>query len=223
MKNQAQMQETANLLEWIRLFNLAINDVRTSWQPSLALEVALVQAVEGNKMQVQFPRAAIQANPARVAKEDSLTNQNQAQPIKEDISVPPTAGNEPVEKEIPPAIPNPGINIQKIQENWNAIRVEVKKILPQTEALLHSYKSLQFKEGALVIGFSSEILKSKMETVENLAITRDAIQKVLGVVVRVQCVVVGNKSTNVSADMEIDADSIVGTALNLGGKLVHRE
>ena len=130
---------------------------------------------------------------------------------------------ETVEKTTLAAVQTSGIGIQKLQENWNAIRAEVKKILPQTEALLHSYKSLQIKEGALVIGFSSEVLKSKMDTADNLALTQDAIQKVLGVKIQVQCTVVGNKSNTASTDSGIDADGIVGAALNLGGKLVHRE
>ena len=74
-----------------------------------------------------------------------------------------------------------------------------------------------------MIGFSSEILKSKMDTTDNLALTQDAIQKVLGVKIQVQCAVVGSNSNTVSSEMGIDADGIVGTALNLGGKLVHRE
>jgi hypothetical protein len=62
-----------------------------------------------------------------------------------------------------------------------------------------------------------------MDSPENLSITQDAIQKVLGEQIQVQCAVVGNKSSNVSSDMGIDVDGIVGTALNLGGKLVRRE
>ena len=226
MKNQAQMQATATLLEWIRLFNLAISDLRTSWQPSLALEVAFVQAMEVGLPGAMMPPSPATKPQAKVVKEEPRLTQSQpvvANPTKKEtvhVEAP-----EPVENKTIPASTAlvSGIGIQKIQENWNAIRAEVKKILPQTEALLHSYKSLQLKDGTLVIGFSSEILKSKMDSPENLSITQDAIQKVLGEQIQVQCAVVGNKSSNVSSDMGIDVDGIVGTALNLGGKLGRRE
>jgi DNA polymerase-3 subunit gamma/tau len=229
MKNQAQMQETATLLEWIRLFNLAISDIRTSWQPSLALEIAFAQAVEGERQRIKVPQVSAAAAPApvKVTKEEPRPAKSQpvieSAPVKKEVVT-------VKEVEIPmksnaQAAPaqSSGINIQKIQENWNAIRAEVKKVMPLTEGLLHSYKSLQFKGDVLVIGFSSEILKSKMNTAENLSLTQDAILKVLGAQIQVQCIVVNGKSTSVPADMGIDADSIVNTALNLGGKLVHRE
>ena len=237
MKNQASMQETATLLEWIRLFNQAISDTRTSWQPSLALEVALVQAFEGNTQlqraprevvsTVQVPAAQAHAAPVQAATKPTKTA---AQPAAVEIPQQPasqTASSveavKPAQASVVASGQSAEIGIQKIQENWSAIRVEVKKVLPQTEALLNSIKSLNLKEGVLSIGFSSEILKSKMDTAENLNLTQDAIYKVLGVQIKVQCVVVGNKANNLSADMGIEADSIVSTALNLGGKLVHRE
>jgi hypothetical protein len=49
------------------------------------------------------------------------------------------------------------------------------------------------------------------------------IQKVLGVEVQVQCTVVSGKASSTAAEMGIDADGIVGTALNLGGKLIHTD
>lgn len=239
MKNQARMQETATLLEWIRLFNAAISDIRTSWQPSLALEIALVQAMEGSVQQANVPHASVVvAQPTAIKEPVRSSPQPAVQPAvtkKETAAVAPveSASKAQTSKVAPVAsaatssapanAPAAGIGIQKIQENWNAIRAEVKRLNPLAEGLLHSYKSLVIKDGVLVIGFSSEILKSKMDTAENLALTQDAIQKVLGVKLQVQCAVVGAKTTTVSADMDIDADGIVSTALNLGGKLVHRE
>ena len=225
MKNQAQMQEASTLLEWIRLFNLAISDIRTSWQPSLALEVALMQAMENSTPGSVVSHMPVQVPQAKAVKEEPriIPAQATVEKTKPDIETRAVPAAETVEKTTSAAVQTSGIGIQKLQENWNAIRAEVKKVLPQTEALLHSYKSLQIKEGALVIGFSSEVLKSKMDTADNLALTQDAIQKVLGVKIQVQCTVVGNKSNTASTDSGIDADGIVGAALNLGGKLVHRE
>ena len=224
MKTLAQSSEPSDLLEWIRLFNGAISDIRTSWQPGLALEVAFVQSISGDPI----PRERVTTAPAKqtpvVAAKTAATPivekpaEATASPIKSE-----PAKTEP--KSEPPAestAPKTGTSVQKIQENWPAIRAEVKRVLPQTEALLNSHRSLSIKDGVLIIGFASDMLKSKMDTADNLAITRSALQKVMGLDIQVQCTVVGNKSA-APAELGIEADGVVGTALNLGGKLIHKE
>jgi DNA polymerase-3 subunit gamma/tau len=236
MTTQAKMQDTVSLLEWVRLFNAAISDTRTSWQPSLALEVALIQAAEAAEFNSTAPRMGIQQTvPTRTVPVETHTAPARAatEPVRQAAS----AKTEPAaavstQKEPgktvavsaqKPAAAGVEINVQKVQENWNAIRAEVKKVRPQTEALLNSIKSMTVKDGVLVFGFSSDVLKSKMDTEENISLAQDAIYKVLGVQIPVQCAVVGSKAGAVPADMGIDADGIVGAALNLGGKLVHKD
>jgi DNA polymerase-3 subunit gamma/tau len=236
MTTQAKMQETASLLEWVRLFNAAISDTRTSWQPSLALEIALVQAAEAAEFNSTAPRMAIQQMvPTRTAPVETHTAPARAaaEPVRQTAAAKtePAAVVSPQKesgKTVAVSSPKPAaagveINVQKVQENWNAIRAEVKKVRAQTEALLNSIKSMTVKDGVLVFGFSSDVLKSKMDTEENISLAQDAIYKVLGVQIPVQCAVVGSKTGAVPADMGIDADGIVGAALNLGGKLVHKD
>jgi DNA polymerase III subunit gamma/tau len=112
--------------------------------------------------------------------------------------------------------------LHRIAQNWPRVRVAVKKTRPATEALLNSCKLLGMKNGALVIGFQGEIVKSKMDTPENLELTRQAIATVAGVSVGLICVV-SNKSGTAPNDLDIDRDGMVGTALNLGGQIVHKE
>lgn len=226
MKTLAQSSETNALLEWIRLFNAAIADTRTSWQPGLALEVAMVQSIEGTVAPTQAATApVVQRAPVQPKPATAVAPKPTEQPVTPPVTQAKVEKAEPV-AEKPASVPSgdiAGVSVQKIQENWPAIRAEVKHILPQTEALLNSHKSLQIKDGALVIGFASEMLRSKMDTADNLALTRDAIQKVMGVNILVQCTVISNKGGSAPADLGIDADGIVGTALNLGGKLIHKE
>ena len=224
MKTLAQSSEPSDLLEWIRLFNGAISDIRTSWQPGLALEVAFVQSISGDPVvrervttvpAKQTPVTAAKPAAAPVVEKPAETT---AAPVK---SEPAKAEPKP-EPPAEPSAPKTGTSVQKIQENWPAIRAEVKRVLPQTEALLNSHRSLSIKDGVLIIGFASDMLKSKMDTPDNLAITRSALQKVMGLDIQVQCTVVGNKSA-APAELGIEADGVVGTALNLGGKLIHKE
>ena len=90
----------------------------------------------------------------------------------------------------------------------------------QAEALLNSQRMVQVKNGVLVLGFQSETLKSKMENPENIEVTQRVIHNIFNVDIPIQCVVVTSKGT---AETTVDPDGLVSTALNLGGKLVHRD
>jgi DNA polymerase-3 subunit gamma/tau len=73
-----------------------------------------------------------------------------------------------------------------------------------------------------VIGFSSDVLKQKMEAEDNLRLARQAILKVTGMDVPVLCVVIGNKANPGGSDLDIEGDGIVGTAINMGGQIVQK-
>lgn len=112
---------------------------------------------------------------------------------------------------------------QGLQQNWGRIKQMVKKRSPMMDGLLNSVRSFVLKDDqTLVLGFQSEVVKSKMDTPENLDILCKAIQAAIGVSPVVRCVVVGSKS-NQSSDLDVDGDGMVGTALDLGGKIVYEE
>ena len=216
MQRHSQTVETSVLLEWIRLFNEAINDLRTSWQPAMALEMAFARAVgdEGEAAEIKPQKKT----PARTVETDDKPVQKTVQKTVEKAA---TAAEKqpPAEEKSKPAQADGSVTTQTIKENWNTIRAEVKRQRSQTEALLNSQRLVQVKDGGLVLGFASEVLKSKMETAENLEVTRQAINTILKVDLPITCIVVNNKTTESNMDLDVDADGIVGTALNLGGKI----
>jgi DNA polymerase-3 subunit gamma/tau len=231
MRKHSQSVETAVLMEWIKNFNNAINDLRTAWQPSLALEMAFAQSAEFESAS-STAQGAPQEQPEKVTVNASMqpkpaieTPKN-AQPVVEPKKETKESIPEPkvvpvVEESIHPA--QPSVTTHDILENWSAIRADVKQQRSQTEALLNSHKSLQIKSGSLVIGFASEMLKSKMETPENLEVTRCAIQRILKVELPILCVVVSGKTNTTLGDLNVESDGIVGTALNLGGKIIRQD
>jgi hypothetical protein len=113
--------------------------------------------------------------------------------------------------------------LHDIQQNWRRIRALVKRKSPATEALFNSSKLLGIKDGLLVLGFQSELLRAKMSTEENLEFASGAIGEVVGVTPGILCVVMNAKAGTTPADLDIDTDGMVGTALNLGGQIVHKE
>ena len=227
MRKHSQSVETPMLMEWIRLFNNAINDLRTSWQPGMALELAFAQSVE-----CQTETTATVAPKREAAKAEPIHEEKILAPEKVAVKTPPAEKTavqnraeepEATVKPVKAAGGSNGVTTQDIQSNWNTIRAEVRNRRSQTEALLNSQKLIQVKDGTLIIGFASEVLKSKMETAENLEVTRQAIQKILKADLAITCTVVSGKMSASPVDLDVDSDGIVGTALNLGGKLVHRE
>ena len=216
MRQHSQTVETGVLLEWIRLFNEAINDLRTSWQPSMALEMAFAKAV-GEETEVQAVR------PQKTAPAKTVETQAKpaVKPAEKTTAVEPSKTDRQVEEQKTAKAQSGGdsVSTQTIKENWNTIRAEVKRQRSQTEALLNSQKLVQVKDGALILGFASEVLKSKMELAENVEVTREAINMILKVDLPIICMVVNGKTTSSNVDLDVDADGIVGTALNLGGKL----
>jgi DNA polymerase-3 subunit gamma/tau len=97
----------------------------------------------------------------------------------------------------------------------------MRRLNKMTEGLLNSARSTVLKGDTLVLGFQSEMVKSKMETPENIDLLRQALRSVLGATLNVRCIVVGSKTA--SNDLDIDGDGMVGTALDLGGKIVYEE
>ena len=239
------------LLEALRLFNSAASEGRSGWQPSLPLELALADAIQEKALPVmaQTPAHPLESQSGAVEEKKTPAPavkpaQTQEKPIPPAPTVPPSgrsegAGNPPpppkgkgevadatqISAPVAPAQEAPSDDsaiLQRIAQNWPRVRVAVKKMRPSTEALLNSCKLLGMKNGALLLGFQGEIVKSKMEIPENLELTRQAITSVTGVSVAVVCVV-SNKSGAAPADLDVDRDGMVGTALNLGGQIVHKE
>ena len=229
MKASAASVTEADLIRWINLFNLAINDLRTSWQPGLALELAFAQAIqppaEAIAKPAEKPVVSRQSQPLRepAGREPSQPLQSVHARVKAEEG---KAVEMPAQEDIAAAdsASSQAISTQTIVSHWNAILAEVKKLSrSQIGALLNSQRMLQMRENVLIIGFASELLKSKMESPESLEITRRAIKTITGADVQIRCVVATGKGSNEPVDLEVDQDGIVGAAINMGGKLVHRE
>jgi DNA polymerase III subunit gamma/tau len=118
---------------------------------------------------------------------------------------------------------NAGITLQTVNQNWRQVLNLLREHKHfQTEAFLRSSRLLGIKESTLILGLNSEFSKSKMESGDHLEATRTALSRVLGVEMQVRCVVsTGKLNDKMLADLDIDNDGMVGTALrDLGGEVV---
>jgi DNA polymerase-3 subunit gamma/tau len=251
MESHSKSFEFDQLLRTIRLFNSAASETRTSWQPSLPLELSLAESADenftlANSGQIEQPKDAKRQRstpahriPVRKSQnksggklkrlaESSTADPSKAKPTisgqvemethsKEDIHAQDEAATAKQDS------PTEEISIQKLKQNWDEIRRQVKVSRPSAEALLNSCKSITIKDGILELGFASDIVKSKMETVENLNLTCGIISNITGAEVKILCVVVNRKIKSDPTTEDIESDGMVNAALNLGGQIVQKE
>lgn len=237
MRQQAQQFSVEQLVELVKTFNTAASEMRASWQPALSLEMALAQfALSPAAAETIPPQAAAgrtphaskpQPLPAVQTPEDIEPAVEQAPKTAKKEKVHPAQTSAPVDqpdedtRQSGAGEAGSSVRLQDIIAQWNAIRSEVRQLKPQTEALLNSRSMIDLKKGMLIIGFKTDVLRSKMEQDENIAITRRVIQKVMGVDLPISCVVADARSSG--AEANIEADGMLGEALQQGGKLIHRE
>jgi DNA polymerase III gamma/tau subunit len=196
---QAQLLKMPEILRLIRLFNQAANEARNNWQPSLPLEVALVEAIQP-------------ASTAAISDEQTIAP-------AQNIQAAPEATDTPAQKSTGTEVASEGsLTIQLIQNNWQTVCSLVRRRSLNAEALLNSGKILGVKDGVLYLGYS-EVLKSKMEKSENLEVVRIALQEALKMEVPIRCVVSTGKGNAIPTG--IDSDGMVATVLrDLGGEIV---
>ena len=245
LREHSQRIETSRLMDWIDTFNGAITDLRTTWQPSLALEVAFARCLNGAAVAqtilnesraftttTQTAPQLQSASPSPsilIEREESKKvpnpeeNKVEAQSTLEDSE--PSQPAQPVEMETenPLSSSEREVTTEEILAVWNQIRTEVKLRLPKTEALLNSQKLIQMKNGTLILGFQSEVVRSKMENPENIELTRRVIYNLLHKDVAIECIVISGKGNGGGVDSSYESDSLVNAAIHLGGKLVHKD
>jgi DNA polymerase-3 subunit gamma/tau len=216
MARQAAGFGAPELLRLIRLFNLAANDARSSWQPALPLEVAFVSALEkqsGGEDEAASSSARKISAPSRVLAQQTPPAAHQAPPAKQAAAAVEELSLEDGDISAPG-----GITMKQVSDNLKNVLSVLNRMNSGTAALLRSGKLLGVKNGAVYFGLS-EVLKSKLDRNENMDLVRKAFRQVLNVDVPVQCVVYAGKAGALPPD--VDSDGMVAAALrDLGGEIV---
>jgi len=224
----------AEVLRMIKAFNAAATDLRGGWQPSLPLELALAEVLEAPA--VAQAAATLPPPPARKTSNEpskiQAANRPAAEPKPGPLAKPPTENKTSPsaraevrpdkaanvgEPSKPKAEIKNSASLEQVNKAWRQIRAVIKQKSLSLEALLNSGKLLDVKENVLIIGFQSEILRSKVDTPEQMKITRQAIADVMKVDLGVRCVVTNAKH---STPPDVKADGMVAAALRHGGEIV---
>lgn len=203
MAEQSRSFSTPELLRIIRAFNTAAVEGRITWQPGLPLELAFAESLEAPE-----PVAA----PAVPA--------SRSTPPPARAAPPPTQRTPPPEPASPSSestLSNDGLSLKTIQKKWILVRDVVRKINGSAEGLLNTCNLLDLRGNKLYLGFTNEVLKSKMEDPERLQAAQKGLEQVFGTPLLIHCVIAAD---NYSLPPEVDETGMVAAAVRLGGKIV---
>ena len=178
--------------------------------PAQAQKVAQKVEEKSEQKQPEKPTQELAAQPEPSTAEDEKPSVSQEQ-------------QEPQEKSTSTekAAPAAAGDVNRINEKWKEIRSTAKELSAETGALLNSCRTVSSHKGHLVLGFASELLRSKMENGHNQENARKAIKQVTGVDIMIDCRVAGKEEPAIPDGIE--RDGMVGTALSLGGKITKKE
>ncbi len=241
MQTHCDSVSVGKLATWIRIFNQALHNLGSRWQPSLALELAVVECLEetqpaqkpviehaavNSPTQKSTPKPTSQpVTDKKVEKqsspsaEASQTKEEKSAAVVKDVAEPKEAQKKEQEENITPQTGNS--SEEEVRNRWREIRALVRQEKPHTEALLNSCKSIHLEGKKLKLGFESDLLKTKMDTETNREITSKAIRDLLHLDVIIECEVVKNKNhTNQPTGQH---GNLVNTALSLGGEIIDKE
>ncbi|HKJ26879.1 MAG TPA: DNA polymerase III subunit gamma/tau [Anaerolineales bacterium] len=198
-RHAQRFTSSSELLTIIRAFNKAATEARGAWQPSLPLELAIVEALTASEVG-PAPVAAPTAStpPAQNATPAQSSGSGQA------ASAPPageaTGGRDALGKQ------------------WAQIIKLVREESPNTTGLLNPAAcQYAYQNGVLSLYFGSKLLKEKMEEDAHLSVLKKAAEKVLERKVDIRCYVSGGKG---GLPPGIDSTGRVAAAMRLGGTIV---
>ena len=169
------------LLAGIRAFNRAASERKTTWQTSLPLELALIEAVETqeNNPQTKTPPKTEKNPDPKPTKAKASPRTPKPKILKDDAE----------QKSNPAPIPVEGtLNFEIVVSRWRDVLQASRRQDPRVQALLNSCRPFSLEGGVLIIGFGSDLLRDKMEMDHNLQIAISALEEVFGRKIGLRCI-----------------------------------
>ncbi len=227
----AKRFEMSKLLDALQAFDRAAQYTSVGWQPGLRLELAVTRLTQndgkkkkqGKNKPTNVKRSS--TSEKQIARQKTRSGydkkeETRKKPSPQEKKTVEKNENDPISREIKNNKQSDGT---AIQAQWKEIRAAAKLISPETGALLNSCRSVSKRRGRLVLGFSSGILQSKMENGHNISSAKQAIKKVSGIDIEIDCEVTGKENVQSTADLDVDKDGMLGAAISLGGKMTKEE
>ncbi len=195
---QAEQIERAALLRAVRAFNDAVNNYRGGWQPQLALELALMDALKPE------PTVAVQYVAASAAQ--------------------PAAPPPPPVEATPPGSP-PVIELALIRDRWNQTMHTLGKKSSNAPEVMRYFKVLRVDGNVIHLGTETQLYYEKLQVPEKIQVLEWAFSSVHRLPLRVKVMLIaGNEAAGETGTGVVDMnDPLVSLGAELGAEIKPRE
>ncbi len=207
MSGRAQQLPAEQIVRTIRLFNQAAFELRSSVNPTLPLEVALVESMLDEP--ATRPSPALRSSlppPANKTSDVASTKKNLAAPSSDAISVSPSV------LRIPETL-----SVQALRSQWDRVLALVRVKNKMAEALLRDAEPIKVENKQIFLGFRYEGHAERFEKqVKGKVLIEKAIEEIFDQPFRVKCILSPQKA-RVKA---VESDPLIRTAVSqLGAEI----
>lgn len=208
------------LLKSIRAFNDAVNNYTGGWQPQLALELALIESLQDDDVQVvqqvvQQSQTS-QSRPLSRSEKAKLDEQQSDQPVSQSES------ESEFERAEATVVGEPPIySVSKIRESWTEILSQANRYNRNIAPLFEHAHVRTMDGNRLILGVLAQIFKEKLSDPERTKYIEQSIFDIHTVKLRIQVQLVDSEFVpdgEVLIDVDED-DPLIDEARKLGGEV----
>ncbi len=214
MSERAKQFSSEQLLRAIRLFNQAAYELRASANPTLPLEVALVEAL------LQPP---VPSEPARGSPPPSTAPRRAAEPSKPPPKPrvlppkrPPAKTNDAPPPPAEPSAPPGALSVESLRAQWEHVLARVRIYNKIAEALLRDAEPVQVDGNLVVLGFYYQVHVGRFEKEAQI---KTVIEKAVGDVFQQKCIVKCVLSPRKQKLKAVEEDPLIRTAMSWGAEI----
>jgi len=201
MTNQAQCLPLSRLLRTVKLFNEAVNQVKTGLHSQLPLELALVEATLDVVPAVPHEPQAEQTPATRPQPPTKVVSQN-PEPMRSESEPPAPRRAEKAEQTPAPPAPDPPepqatasvggeASVQWLKDNWSRVLGAIRPRSRAVEALLKSCEPAAITDRVVTLGFYYEFHKERISEEKSRTVVEQALSELVGRPLRVKCALIG--------------------------------
>jgi len=205
MQSHARSFSTSDVLRMMKVFNTAATDLRGGWQPSLSLELALAEVLDGPSESPQI------AAPPHAKPQPASASQTEARPhtsAQSGESKPADEAHTPERSEL---------SAGDVLKAWKHLSSSLPKAQANLSALLNSVRMIDVQGKTLILGLASDVLVSKIDKPDQIEVIQKLIKDEFGVAVNVRCMVTTAKG---KIPPNVSQDGMVAAAIQHGGEIV---
>jgi DNA polymerase-3 subunit gamma/tau len=210
LAQNAQAFTVTELLRVIQAFNQAATETRSSWLPTLPIEMAFIEAITlAGESGSNASAPDMPANPVTIQKVNPV----------EDKSAHPKSSPNAIKTENTEISSADASANQRLNNRWDQLISRVREQNPKLSGVLNSAKLRVLKGNVLTLGFNGDFYLKTLENPASLALIKNLLKQVMEMEIDVQAVLVSGKKSTPPAD--VDSDGMVASALrDLGGEIV---